>query len=324
MKFSPIIRPKKLEWDEKTLTSSYGKFIAEPFERGYGHTIGNSLRRVLLSSVEGAAVTNVKIEGVYHECSMIPGIVEDVSEILLNLKRLCLRLYTQGPEQLRLKVEKEGEIRASDIEPNNNIEIINPDIHIATLGGPGMLEMVMEVNMGRGYMPVERIKKSEHPIGVIYIDSIFTPIERVKYEVENTRVGQIMDYDRLIMEIWTNGAIIPQDALAYTSKILKDSLTIFITFDEEEQEQEDYRTDEEETEKNKKLKDLLSQSVEIIELSVRSLNCLRDARIKILGDLVKKSQHDLLKMKNFGKKSLTEIGKKLEEMGLSLGMQLPK
>lgn len=321
MKLRPIIRPKKLEWEKVSADNTYGKFIAEPFERGYGYTIGNSLRRILLSSLEGAAVTSVKIEGVQHEFSAIEGVVEDIVQILLNLKKLRLKLFTDGPETLVLKVNKEGKVKASDIAPNNNIEILSPDLQIATLNTSGKLEMVMEVNKGRGYVPAEKNKKEGQPIGVIPLDSIFTPVKKVAYNVENARVGQVTDYDRLIMEIWTDGSVVPADALAYAAKILKDSLNIFITFEEEEEEVIAPKAEEQE---NQKLKELLNQSVDIIELSVRSSNCLQVARIKILGDLVQKTEQDLLKVKNFGKKSLAEISKKLKELGLSLGMKIPK
>lgn len=322
MNLKTIIRPKKLEWEEVTADNTYGKFIAEPFERGYGHTIGNSLRRVLLSSLEGAAVTSVKIEKVLHEFSTIPGVVEDVVEILLNLKKLRLKLFTDGPETLVLKASKAGKVKARDINANNNIEILNPDLHIATLNSSGKLEMVMEVNKGRGYVSSEKNKEEGKPIGVIPLDSIFTPVHKVAYNVENARVGQVTDYDRLIMEIWTDGSVVPADALAYASKILKDSLNIFINFEEAEEEETTAAKPEEQ--EDQRIKELLTQSVDIIELSVRSSNCLQVARIKTLGDLVKKTEHDLLKVKNFGKKSLTEISKKLKELGLSLGMQIPK
>ncbi len=323
MNLKSIIRPKKLEWEKVTADNTYGKFIAEPFERGYGYTIGNSLRRVLLSSLEGAAITSVKIENVLHEFSTISGVVEDVVEILLNLKKVRLKLFTEGPEKLILKVDKKGEIKAKNIQPNNNIEILNPDLHIATLNSSGTLEMVMEVNKGRGYVPADKNKNDGQPIGVIPLDSIFTPVQKVAYIVENARVGQITDYDRLIMDIWTDGSVVPADALAYAAKILKDSLNIFINFEEKEEEEETITPKVEEQEA-KKIAELLIQSVDVVELSVRSSNCLKIAKIKTLGDLVQKTEQDLLKVKNFGKKSLTEISKKLKELKLSLGMQIPK
>jgi len=324
MKLSPIVMPKKLELDKKTATANYGKFIAEPFERGYGHTIGNSLRRILLSSLEGAAITNIKIEGVLHEFSSIPGIKEDVSEIILNLKKVRFKLYTPGPEVIYLRSSKQGLATAGDIETNANIEVLNPDQAIATLNPGAKLEIMMEVNKGRGYVVAERNKKEAQDIGMIPIDSIFTPVYKVNYNVESARVGQMTDYDRLVIDINTDGSVSPEDALAYAAKILKDSLEIFINFEEEEAKavvKEESQVEEEE--KFKKLRDLLNQSVDIIELSIRAQNCLRVAKIKSIGDLVQKREQDLLKVKNFGKKSLNEIIKKLKELNLSLGMEIP-
>ncbi|MFH1783967.1 MAG: DNA-directed RNA polymerase subunit alpha [bacterium] len=322
MNLKTIIRPKKLEWEKVTSDNTYGKFIAEPFERGYGHTIGNSLRRILLSSLDGAAVTSVKIDKVLQEFSTIKGVGEDVVAILLNLKSLRLKMFTDGPETLTLKSNKAGKLRAKDIEPNNNIEILNPDLHIATLSSSGKIDMVMEVNKGRGYVPAEKNKKEGQPIGVIPLDAIFTPVHKVAYTVENARIGQVTDYDRLIMEIWTDGSVVPADALAYAAKIQKDLLNIFINFEEEEDDTSNVQKAEDK--EHQKIKELLMQSVDIIELSVRSSNCLQVAKIKTLGALVSKTEQDLLKVKNFGKKSLNEIGKKLKELGLSLGMQIPK
>lgn len=324
MKLSPIVMPKRLELDKKTATDTFGKFIAEPFERGYGHTIGNSLRRILLNSLEGAAITNIKIEGVLHEFSSIPGIKEDVTEIILNLKKVRFKLYTNGPETIYLRANKQGVATAGQIEVNSNVEVLNPDQPIATLNPGAKLEIMIEVNKGRGYVIAERNKKEGQDIGLIPIDSIFTPVFKVNYTVENARVGQMTDYDRLIMEIWTDGSVSPEDALAYTAKILKDSLEIFINFEEEEMKSE--KVEESavaEEEKTKKLRDLLDQSVDIIELSIRAQNCLRVAKIKSIGDLVQKREQDLLKVKNFGKKSLNEISKKLKELNLSLGMEIP-
>jgi len=316
--------PKRLELDKKTATNNFGKFIAEPFERGYGHTIGNCLRRILLSSLEGAAITNIKIEGVLHEFSSIPGIKEDVTEIILNLKKVRFKLYTGGPEVIYLRASKQGVAVAGDIEVNSNIEVLNPDQPIATLNPGSKLEIMMEVNKGRGYVVSERNKKEGQDIGLIPIDSIFTPVYKVNYNVENARVGQMTDYDRLVIEIFTDGSVSPEDALAYAAKILKDSLEIFINFEEEEAKTEAVgATQAEEEEKFKKLRELLNQSVDIIELSIRAQNCLRVAKIKSIGDLVQKREQDLLKVKNFGKKSLNEIIKKLKELNLSLGMEIP-
>lgn len=324
MKLSPIVMPKRLELDEKTATKTYGRFIAEPFERGYGHTIGNSLRRILLSSLEGAAISGIKIEGVLHEFSSIPGVKEDVTEIILNLKKVRFKMYTDGPETIFLKAVEEGIVTAKEIEGNANIEVLNPDQPIATLNPGAKIEIMLEINKGRGYVVAERHKKEHEDIGLIPIDAIFTPVYKVTYTVENARVGQITDYDRLIMEIWTDGSVTPEDALAYSAKILRDSIDIFMRFEEPETPvitQEENQILEEE--KVKKLKELLGQSVDIIELSIRAQNCLRVAKIKTIGELVQRKEQELLKVKNFGKKSLNEIVKKLKEIGLSLGMEIP-
>jgi len=329
MRFKNFQLPKKLKCDEKVTVDNYGKFFAEPFERGYGHTIGNSLRRILLSSLEGAAITSVKINGILHEFSYIPGIVEDVTNIILNLKTIRFKLFKENPEVIYLEANKKGKVTAKDIKLNENIEILNPDIHVCTLTGNAKVGMEMEVSRGRGYFSVEKAKVSfaskDMPVGLILIDAVFSPVIKVNYEVENTRVGQSIDYDRLIMEIWTDGSVKPADALAYSAKIMKDSMKIFINFDEEPV------VEEEKKEKDKTsqvLEDLLSFPVNIIELSVRSINCLNRARIKTIGDLVKQPEDKLLAFKNFGKKSLNEIKKKLNELGktknlpLSLGMDL--
>ncbi len=332
MKSKDFVIPKKLEMDTTTLTDTYGKFIAEPFERGYGHTIGNSLRRILLSSLSGAAVTAVKIEGAQHEYVTLPGVVEDVTTIIFNLKNIRFKLYSHGPEWVRLEVNKKGEVKASDIKLNSNLEILNPDTHIATLDRKTSLKMDIEVSKGRGYCPVNREKATDRPAGVIQVDAIFTPIRKVAYELENVRVGQATDYDRLIMQIWTDGSVKPGDALTYATKILKDTLSIFITFEDEEEEPEK-EVEKEEKENASKLetiRSILNQSVDDIELSVRALNCLRHAEIKTIGDLVKQSEDKLISFKNFGKKSLSEIKDKLADLGkmrgveLKLGMEWPK
>lgn len=328
MKFKSFQLPKKLNTDEKAATETYGKFIAEPFERGYGHTIGNSMRRILLSSLEGAAITAVKIDGVLHEFSTIPNVLEDVTDIVLNLKSIRFRLFKDGPELITLAANKKGEVLAKNIQLNENIEILNPDVHICTLDKEAKLEMEIEVSKGRGYLPVEKAKviRKDHSLGLILVDAIFTPIKKVNYEVESARVGQSIDYDRLIMEIWTDGSVKPEDALAYSAKILKDSLTVFINFEEEEPEEEEIKTEKDKTQEA--LESLLKLPVNIIELSVRSINCLNRARIKTIGELVKQPEEKLLAFKNFGKKSLNEIKKKLGELGksksvdLSLGMDV--
>jgi len=327
MRLKDFQMPKRLICDEETATDRYGKFIAEPFERGYGHTIGNSLRRVLLSSLEGAAVTAVKIKGVMHEFSTIPGVVEDVTQIILNLKSLRFRLYSEGPEKIYLSATKKGEVTAKDIKLNSNIEILNPSTHIATLDSDTNLEMEIEVSKGRGYLPAEKNPYANQQPGLIFVDAIFTPVLKVNYHVEDARVGRSIDYDRLILEIWTDGSVKPVDALAYAAKISKDSLNIFIGF-EEQIEEEEKPAEKEKSEEV--LQSVLDLPVNIIELTVRSINCLNRAKIKTIGDLVKQTEEKLLSFRNFGKKSLNEIKKKIAELGkqkgveLSLGMTVPE
>lgn len=309
--------PKKLALDESSYKPTYGKFIAEPFERGYGTTIGNSLRRVLISSIEGAAVTTIKIQGVSHEFSAIKGVVEDVPQIVLNIKKLVLRSHFKTPKPIYIDVEKKGEVTAGDIKTDETVEIINPGLHIATLTKSTPLKIEMEVARGRGYCPAERNKREGQPIGMIPLDSIFTPVRKVNFYVENTRVGQITDYDKLILELWTNGAIEPKEALLYASNILQRHLDIFVGFGKLPEEEEVPEDTEAENLLNEKLKVPISE----LELSVRSSNCLREARIKTIGDLVKKTELEMLKYRNFGKKSLAEINKILSGMGLSLGIK---
>jgi len=316
MKFKALEKPKRLEYERETLTATYGKFYAEPFERGYAVTIGNSLRRILLSSIQAAAVTSVRIEGVLHEFSSIPGVAEDTTDIILNLKQLKLKMEGDGPRTVKLSVSGDREVVAKDIATDATIEIINPDLHIATLTErEAKLEMEMEVDMGRGYVSSDKNKRDDQPVGTIPMDSLFSPVTRVRIDSENTRVGQMTDYDRLVMEIWTDGRIKPEDALAHASKLLKDHLQIFINFEEEPEEAAAQVDDE----KNK-LKDLLGRSVDELELSVRSSNCLKNANIKTIGDLVTKSEAEMLKYRNFGRKSLNEIKEIITEMGLGLGM----
>jgi len=314
-----LIRPKRLEVEKETLTPYYGKFTAEPFERGFGITIGNSLRRILLSSLQGAAITSVKIDGVLHEFSAIPGTKEDVTEIILNLKEVRLKLHTEGSKTIRVKAEGPKVLKAGDILTGDAVEILNPDHYIATLSRDGKLSMEITVKVGRGYVPAERNKEESQPIGTIPIDAIFSPIKKVNYTVTNARVGQITDYDKLTMEVWTDGSINPEEAVAHTAKILKDQLSIFITFEEEEEAEMSYPEDEEEKEA---LNENLLRSVDELELSVRSANCLKHANIKLIGDLVQKTEAEILATKNFGRKSLNEIKDILSEMGLSLGMRL--
>lgn len=309
--------PKKLALDESSYTPTYGKFIAEPFERGYGVTIGNSLRRVLISSIEGTSITSIKIAGVQHEFAAIPGVVEDVPQIILNIKKLVLKSHFKIPKPMTIDVEKKGEITAKDIKADETVEIVNGDLHIATLTKNVKLKIEMEVSRGRGYVPAEKNKKDGQSIGVIPIDSIFTPVKKVNFHVENTRVGQITDYDRLIVELWTNGAIDPKEAMLYASNILQRHLDIFVGFGKLPEEEEVVEETVEQKAHRAKFKVPISE----LELSVRSSNCLRAARIKTIGDLVKKTELEMLKYRNFGKKSLNEINKILTEMGLSLGMK---
>ncbi len=312
-----LIKPKKLEVERETLTPFYGKFYAEPFERGFGITIGNSLRRILLSSLQGAAITSVKIDGVLHEFTSIPGVTEDVTDIILNLKEVKIKLHADGPKTAQIEAKGEGVVRAGDIITDDTIEIMNPDHPIAALSPDGKLKMEMMVKRGKGYVPAERNKEEGQPIGTIAIDAIFSPITKVNYTVTNARVGQITDYDKLTLEVWTNGCVRPEDAVAYAAKILKDQLSIMINFEEEDE------TDEEEfDEEQELLNENLFKSVDELELSVRSANCLKHADIKLIGELVQKTESEILATKNFGRKSLNEIKEILAEMGLSLGMKL--
>jgi len=314
-----LIRPKRLEAEKETLTPFYGKFAAEPFERGFGITIGNSLRRILLSSLQGAAITSVKIDGVLHEFSTIPGVKEDVTEIILNLKEVRLKLHTEGPKTIRVKTEGPKILKAGDIQTGDAVEILNPDHYIATLSRDSKLSVEITVKMGRGYIPAERNKEENQPIGTLPMDAIFSPIKKVNYTVTNARVGQITDYDKLTLEVWTDGSLNPEEAVAHAAKILKDQLSIFITFEEEEEEEEESAEEHAEPEK---LNENLFRSVDELELSVRSANCLKHANIKLIGDLVQKTEAEILATKNFGRKSLNEIKEILAEMGLSLGMKL--
>lgn len=310
--------PKKVVFDEKTYSQTYGKVIAEPFEKGYGITVGNSLRRVLLSSIEGAAVTQVKIEGVLHELATIPGVYEDVTQIVMNIKGLVLRSHFKNPKPMFLSVNKKGEITAKDIKTDETVEIVNPDHHIVTLTEDTKFEMEMKVERGRGYVPAERNKVGDGAIGVIPVDSLFSPVKRVNIEVENTRVGHITDYDKLIVEITTNGSMEPKDTLLYAANILQRHLDVFIEIGKLPEEIEE---EEEESKERKELRQKLGKPISELELSVRSSNCLAEANIRTIGDLVKRKETEMLKYKNFGKKSLTEITGVLASMGLHLGME---
>lgn len=311
-----LIKPKNLEAEK--LTPNYGKFIAKPLERGYGVTIGNSLRRILLSSINGAAVVAVRLEGVEHEFSTIPGIKEDITDIILNIKQVNLRYL--GEKDAIITIKKEGPciVTAGDIDTGGTVEILNPEQIICTLNHEGKVNLQMIVRHGRGYVSADRNRSDEFPVGYIAIDSIFAPIRRVAYNVQNARVGQDTDYDKLSLEIWTNGAIRPDDAIAYAAKIMKDQLTIFINFDEaDEVENKPAGKDE-----RPRLNEHLFKTVDALELSVRAANCLENANIKYIGELVTKTESDMLKTKNFGRKSLNEIKDILVEMGLSLGMKI--
>jgi DNA-directed RNA polymerase subunit alpha len=311
--------PSKLTKVEDGATPTYAKFIAEPFEAGYGHTVGNSLRRVLLSSIEGAAISSIKIDGVNHEFQSIDGVVEDVTEIVLNLKKVLIVSHKRETISLTIKASKAGAVTAGDIQSDANIQVVNPDQVICTLDTKRAFEAEIEIKTGRGYCPGEQNKKEEQPIGVIPIDSLFSPVRLVKYAVENTRVGQITDYDKLILEIWTDGRITPDDALKQAASILNHHLDVFDRVSEEAYEFESQQS--EVSEEQNKLRKLLNMSVNEIELSVRAANCLNNANITTVGELAMKTEQEMLKYRNFGKKSLNEIKEKLEALGLSLGMK---
>jgi DNA-directed RNA polymerase subunit alpha len=312
-----LIRPKSLEAD--TLNDTYGKFVAKPLERGYGLTLGNSLRRVLLSSINGAAIVAVRIEGVEHEFSTVAGVKEDVTDIILNLKQVNLRYLGEDDATLKLEVSTPGVIKAGDIQTDGEVEILNPEQEIFHLDAGGKISMEMIVRHGRGYVSADQNRGEDLPVGMIAIDSIFAPVRRVSYNVSNVRVGQMTDYDKVSIEIWTNGAVRPDDAIAYAAKILKEQLTIFVNFDESEEEEMRVA---EEVDNSPQLNDNLFKTVDSLELSVRAANCLENANIKYIGELVTKSESEMLKTKNFGRKSLNEIKDILSEMGLSLGMKI--
>ena len=311
--------PNHLVSNEETATDTYAQFIAEPFERGYGHTIGNSLRRVLLSSLEGAAITSVRISGVQHEFSSLPGVVEDVTDIVLNLKKVKFSHNDKEPRILTIKVEKEGVVTAGDIVTDHIYDVINKDQVICTLDKKVKFDCEFEVRVGRGFSTGDENKRKDQPIGVIAIDSIFSPVTRVKYAVETTRVGQMTEYDKLVIDVWTDGRITPQDALLQASSILRHHLDVFVNYDENAVNFEEAPA--ESSEENAALKKLLNMSVNEIELSVRAANCLNNANITTVGQLAMKTEAEMLKYRNFGKKSLNEIKEKLEALGLSLGMK---
>ncbi len=318
--WTDLIQPRNLEIDQETLLPTYGKFSVKPLERRFEITIGNSLRRILLSSLQGAAITSIRIRGVEHEFSTIKGVKEDVADIILNLKEVLIKCHSAGPEKIEFRAEGEKEIKAKDIIVNENIEILNPEHHIASLGPDAKLQIEMTVKMGKGYVPAEKNKEPEHAIGTIPIDAIFSPITKVNYNVSQARVGQKTDYDKLTLEVWTNGSVKPQDAVAYAAKILKEQVQVFINFDETKIEPEPLPSVKEE--KGTGVNENLLRKVDELELSVRSANCLQNADIKFIGELVQRSENEMLKTKNFGRKSLNEIKEILSEMGLALGMRL--
>ncbi len=312
-----LIKPKTLEIEKETLTSMYGKFSCEPLERGFGTTLGNSLRRVLLSSLQGAAVTAVKIDGALHEFQTLPDVVEDVTDIVLNLKEVLIKMDDPKPKVIRIDKEGEGKVTAGDISVVDGVRILNPEHPIATLARGGKLHMELLVQMGRGYVPAERNKTATMSVGTIPIDALFAPVKKVNYTVTHARVGQQTDFDKLTIEVWTDGSVSPEDAVAFSAKIMKDQLSIFINFEETEEPIEETVSEE-----AAKMNENLDKSVDELELSVRSANCLQNANIRYIGELVQKTEAEMLKTKNFGRKSLKEIKEILAEMGLSLGMKL--
>ena len=317
MKWKNLTMPKQLVPDPGN-TDRYGKFTIEPLERGFGLTLGNALRRVLLSSLQGAAITAVRIDGVLHEFSTLPGVIEDVTEIVLNLKQVRMKLLGDGPKKGIIEMKGKGEVLARDLQVDAEVVILNPDLHIASLNKDGDLRMEVEIDGGRGYVSADLHSQTERPIGVIPIDSLFSPVVKVNHNVEATRLGQRIDYDKLTIEVWTDASILPQDAVAVAAKILRDHFNLFIHFEEPIEEE----VEEEVNEDILRIRRMLDRSVEELELSVRSSNCLRAAEIKSIGDLVQKSEGEMLKFRNFGRKSLKEIQDILGEMGLSFGMDI--
>jgi DNA-directed RNA polymerase subunit alpha len=316
--WSEFQKPKKLDYDAETLTQNYGRFVAQPFERGFGTTVGNALRRVLLSSIEGAAVTAVRVEGVLHEFSSLTGVVEDMTDIVLNLKQIPFKLHGRGPKTLFLEKKGPGAVTAADIESDPDVEILDMSSHIATLSKEGSLKMEIRLKIGRGYVVADKNADSDLPLGYIPIDSIHSPVRRVNFNVEGARVGQMTDYDRLVLEIWTNGAVTPQESLSLAASLLGEHLSIFSTFQPTTQEEEVTEAPE----IDPKLSEMLAKPIEELDLSVRSANCLKNANIRTIRELVQKTEPEMLKTKNFGRKSLNEIKEILTEMGLSLGMKV--
>ena len=315
-------KPKSIQIAQKSKSETYGKFICQPLEKGYGQTIGNSLRRILLSSIQGPAITKVKIDGVQHEFSTITGVKEDVTEIILNLKKLNLKMNTYDPQTISLSYEGEGEVTAKDIETNQNVEIVNDHQFIATLSESAKLDIEMTIEMGRGYMPTESRDENNHSIGEILVDSIFSPVLKVNYNVTAARVGRRTDYERLTIEVWTNGTLFPEDAVAYGAKILKDQMSVFVNFDEEEIDS--IPIVEEESDEIIGSEDVLFTKIEELDFSARSLNCLEKASIKYLGDLIQLNEEDLLNLENFGKRSLNEVRDVISSYNLRLGEDINK
>jgi DNA-directed RNA polymerase subunit alpha len=320
MKWKSLQIPKEIRIEEGTSMDKYSKFIIEPLERGFGTTIGNALRRTLLSSIQGAAPVAVRIDGILHEFSTIPGVYEDVTEIVLNVKKLRLKLLGDEPKTLLLEANKKGELTARNIKTNGDIQILNPDLHMIQLTEDTKFKMEIDVGVGRSYVSSEQNKRPDAPVGTIFLDSLFSPVQKVNFEVVNTRVGQRTDYDKLILEIWTDGSLTPEDALCYAARILKDHLQLFIKLDEELQMAAEEVVDED----TLKIRNLLKTRVDELELSVRSSNCLRAANIQTLEDLVQKTESEMLKYRNFGRKSLTELNTVLHELGLDFGMDVSK
>lgn len=313
--------PEAVEIDESTHTDTYGRFIVQPLERGFGVTVGNSLRRVLISSLQGAAISSLKVDGVLHEFSTIPGVTEDVTEIVLNLKQVRFKLLNKKPDKVVLNLKGPKDFTARDIQiGNNDFEVLNPDLHLATLNRDAEVRVELQVRKGRGYVPAEENRPSDAPIGLIPIDSVFSPIKNVTYTIENTRVGQRTDYEKLILEIWTDGSITPDDALTFAARIIRDHIQLFINFDIKPEKEDDEDLDEE----TLQIRKLLRKPVEELELSVRSANCLKEARIRTIADLVRREEPEMLKFKNFGRKSLVELTEILKLKGLHFGMDVER
>ena len=316
MLWSDFQKPKKLDYDPETLTANYGRFIAQPFERGFGTTIGNALRRVLLSSIEGAAITAIRVEGVLHEFSSLTGVVEDMTDVVLNLKQIPFKLHGEGPKTLYLEKKGPGVVTAADFDQDSDIEILDATAHLATLSKEGTLKLEARLKRGRGYVVADRNADTDLPLGYIPVDSIHSPVRRVNYHVEGARVGQMTDYDKLVLEVWTNGAVSPQEAVGLAADLLGDHLRIFSSFETRGEEAEEAA----QPEVDPRVSEMLAKPIEELDLSVRSANCLKNANIRTLGDLVQRTEREMLSTKNFGRKSLDEIKDVLASLGLSFGM----